>query len=245
MNNADLFGDGVDNRIRGVAVGIVTDNEDPNGMHRVKLQFPWRDSDDESYWARIATEMAADGYGTYFLPEVGDEVLVAFEDGDIHHPYVIGSLWSGNNSPPLENEGSNDVREVQSRSGHTIDLDDSKNEEKVTIETSAGHTITLDDTAGGETITVEDKTGNNTIELDSVKGEVSISGSNKISLSAPTISIEGQGKVSVSANGTVSLSSKTKTEVASKAQLNLSSNGMMGIDSAGPLTIRGAIIQLN
>jgi len=244
MSNSKFFGDGADTGIRGVAVGIVTDNEDPNGMGRVKLQYPWREADDESYWARIATEMAADGYGTYFLPEVGDEVLVAFEDGDIHYPYVIGSLWSGEASPPVENEGDNDVREVKSRSGHAIDLDDTDGEEKVKIETSAGHTITLDDTGGSEKVTVEDKSGNNTIEMDSTSGEVSIEGSQKISLSAPQVEIEGSSEVSVSSDGKVSASSNGQMELSS-SQMKLSSKGQLKMSSSGVVTIQGSLIQLN
>jgi uncharacterized protein involved in type VI secretion and phage assembly len=89
------------NKIYGVVVGIVTDNRDPAGQYRVRVRFPWlpdggsdASTQDQSWWCRISTLMAGDKRGIYFLPEVEDEVLVAFEHGDISRGYVVGSLWS-------------------------------------------------------------------------------------------------------------------------------------------------------
>src|SRR4029450_10081092 len=82
-------------RFYGVAIGIVTNNQDPENLHRVKLRFPWLDGATESHWARVATPMAGNKRGLYFLPEVDDEVLVAFEHGSIDFPYVMGSVCDG------------------------------------------------------------------------------------------------------------------------------------------------------
>ena len=82
-------------RFYGVVVGIVTNNQDPENMHRVKVRFPWLSNDVESNWARVAAPMAGKGRGAYFLPEVDDEVLVAFEHGQVDHPFVVGCLWNG------------------------------------------------------------------------------------------------------------------------------------------------------
>src|SRR3972149_536693 len=96
-----LQGTGQDVRlISGVVPGIVTNNQDPDGLGRVKIKFPWLSDDNETDWVRIATLMAGGQRGGFFLPEVGDEVLVAFEHGDINHPYVIGALWNGVDKPP-------------------------------------------------------------------------------------------------------------------------------------------------
>src|SRR5262245_10644139 len=86
--------------IRGVAVGVVTQNRDPESLGRVKVKFPWRENPDESHWARIAAPMAGVNRGTWFLPEVGDEVLVAFEAQNVEHPYLLGALWNGQDNPP-------------------------------------------------------------------------------------------------------------------------------------------------
>src|SRR5262249_39229390 len=94
------------NRFYGVVVGVVTNNQDPDDMHRVKVRFPWLSKDTErveSNWARVAAPMTGRGRGQYFLPEVDDEVLVAFEHGQIDHPFVIGSLWNGQDTPPDSN----------------------------------------------------------------------------------------------------------------------------------------------
>src|SRR2546426_9457473 len=82
-------------KLYGVVAGIVTNNEDPDGLGRVKIRFPWLSEDNESWWARIAAPMAGKERGAYFLPEVDDEVLVAFEHGDVNFPYVLGALWNG------------------------------------------------------------------------------------------------------------------------------------------------------
>jgi uncharacterized protein involved in type VI secretion and phage assembly len=231
--------------IAGVRVAIVRDNEDPEDIGRVKLEYPWRDEDDESYWARIATPMADDGYGTYFLPEVDDEVLVSFENGDIHHPVVVGSLWTGKRKPPEKNsDGNNDIRKIETRSGHVIEFDDNDKKGSVLIETNAGHKVELDDSSGSEKITIEDKSGNS-MKMDSVKNKIDISAKQSISLSAPTISLSAKTKVEISSKGKVDISGKGQAKFSSKGKLDVKSNGLMGINATGPLTVKGAIIQLN
>ena len=179
------------NLIHGVVVGIVTDNKDPEQMGRAKINFPWRDSNDESNWARIATFMGGKDRGAYFLPEVGDEVLVSFEHGNIEQPYIIGALWNGQDMPPETNcDGKNNKRLIKSRSGHKIIFDDSPGKEKVEIITNAGHTIVLDDSSGGEKVEIKDKTGSNSIVIDSVQNSLSIKSQMKISVEAQMIEIK-------------------------------------------------------
>lgn len=191
-------------RAGSVAVGIVSDNEDPEGMGRVKLTFPWREADDESHWARVAVPMAGPDRGTWFLPEVGDEVLVAFEGGDVAHPYVLGALWNGEDAPPEENEGDNDVRSVTSRAGHALTFDDA-DDGGVTIETDAGHTITLDDTSGGETVTIEDNSGSNVIEFDGASQSLSIEAGATLTVEAPQIEVAADGNCTIDASGILTL----------------------------------------
>lgn len=229
--------------IAGVRVGVVTDNEDPEGLARVKLRFPWRDADDESAWARIATPMAGNGYGSYFLPEVDDEVLVAFAGGDIHRPFVVGSLYNGVQTPPETNEGTNDVRSVHSRSGHRLAFDDAE-DGRLTIETAGGHRLVLDDTDGSERVTVADDSGDNAVTLDGAEGTVSVQADSELRLSAPTVTIDAD-EVSVSGRQGLSLRSKSRIDIASKGQLRVTSSGVMGIDASGPLSLSGTLITLN
>src|ERR1043166_3093643 len=121
-------------RVSGVVVGVVTNNQDPEGMGRVKVKFPWLSDEDESNWARVAAPMAGKERGFYFLPEVDDEVLVAFKQGDVRFPYVVGSLWNGKDAPPAKNDdGKNDVRVIKSRSGHVVRLTDADGKEMIEI----------------------------------------------------------------------------------------------------------------
>lgn len=246
MNHTDITTNGQRDGLYGVYIGVVSDNEDDEGMGRVKVEFPWRDADDESNWARIATPMAGEEMGTYFLPEVGDEVLVAFEGGDMHYPYVVGSLWNGKEAPPAKNDdGKNDIRQIKTRSGHMVSFDDA-DAGSVTIETAAGQTVTLDDDTNG--ITIEDGEGNTVdmgsdgITLDS-GGDVTISGQNvtldattELSLSSQQVGIEGQAQTELS-GGMVDLSSD--------GMFNLQATGMLGVKSNAILQLEGSLVTIN
>src|SRR5438552_656128 len=169
MNLVDVLLDtdhqrGAANRLYGVMVGVVTNNQDPEGLGRVKVRFPWFSNEDESNWARVAAPMAGKERGFYFLPEVEDEVLVAFEHGDVRFPYVVGSLWNGKDAPPASNgDGKNNVRVIKSRSGHVVRLTDED---------------------GKEMIEIVDKSAKNSIRIDTSKNTITITSDKDIVLSA-------------------------------------------------------------
>jgi uncharacterized protein involved in type VI secretion and phage assembly len=205
MSFPEFTGEERGGALPGVAVGIVTDNADPDDMGRVRLSFPWRDADDESDWARVAAPMAGADMGAYFLPDVGDEVLVAFAGGDIHDPYVIGGLWNGEDPPPATNEGTNDVRTVRSRNGHAVTFTDAEDGGGVELVTNAGHTVALDDTSGGERISVTDKTEQNGVVFDSVANEVTITGGATVRVESTLLELKGDGNVTIEAGGVLTL----------------------------------------
>ncbi len=132
-------------RIYGAVVGVVSNIDDPESMGRVKVRFPWLKEDDESRWARLVSLMAGPDRGAVFRPEVGDEVLLVFEHGDMRFPYVLGGVWNGKDAMPKErgSDSSNDLRVIKSRSGHTFVFDDSPGGEKVTITDKNGNTLEL------------------------------------------------------------------------------------------------------
>lgn len=197
--------------MRGVAVGIVTDNQDPDDMGRVKVTYPWRESDDESDWARVATAMAGSERGTYFVPEVDDEVLVAFADGNIRYPYVLGALWNGQDAPPETGDTNNDIRKVTSRSGHELVFDDTDQSEKVEIITNGGHSIVLDDSSGSETITISDSKDQNSIEFDATSGSLDITGGSSLTIEAPTVEITGKGSLKLESDGVLEITGSLVT----------------------------------
>ncbi len=231
--------------VRGVRPAIVRDNEDPESLGRVRVAYPWAETD-EAFWARVATEMTGDRYGTYFLPEKDDEVLVAFEDGDLQSPYVVGSLWTPSRPPPEDNGGDNDVKAIETRSGHRIEFDDDADDgaAAVTLETAGGHEITLDDETGSESITIEDSAGN-AVELDATSGEISLSATDTIRLEASTIELDAENAVDIEATREVSVDSNTTVSITSSGQLQIETSGLGKLESAGPLQLKGAIIQLN
>lgn len=196
----------VQDRIYGVMVAIVTNNDDPEQLARVKVTYPWRGSSDESHWARLALLSAGNGRGSYFLPEVDDEVLVAFENGDINHPYVIGSLWNGKDKPPEKNDGGkNDKRVIKSRSGHQIMFNDEDGKESLTLQTKGGHTITLDDSSGGEKIEIADHTGNNSVVIDAAKNQMTLTSSMKFLIKSNMINIEADSTMTLKAGATLTI----------------------------------------
>lgn len=136
-------------RIKGVVVGIVVDVNDPNGEGRIRVDFPWMGGQNKLYWAPVATIMTGNGRGSWFMPEVGDEALVAFEHEDAEHPFVLGFLWNGKDKPP---DTSSHKRLLKSVKGHTILLDDTDGSEKIEVTTGGGLKITMDDTTNSITI---------------------------------------------------------------------------------------------
>jgi uncharacterized protein involved in type VI secretion and phage assembly len=187
--------------LRGVSVGVVKQNQDPEGLGRVKVEFPWRENPDESYWARLAVPMAGKDRGTWFLPEVGDEVLVICDAEKIEHPYVLGSLWNGKESPPETNsDGNNDIRKIRSRSGHELVFDDGSNG-RIDIHLKDNKRKVRLDPDG---IVISDDSGNE-IEIKSQGGTISIKSNSKISLQSKVIDIKADASMTLQASGTLTI----------------------------------------
>jgi uncharacterized protein involved in type VI secretion and phage assembly len=192
------------NKIYGVVVGIVTNNNDLEAQGRVKVKFPWMSDELETGWVRVAMLGGGKEYGMFFAPEINDEVLVAFDQGDISSPYIVGSLWSGKNKPPAAPSGKAVVggkvnqRIMRSRSGHVI---------------------VLDDTAGAEKILLQDKTGKNSLEIDSVKNAITIK-------SAGDLTIDVTGKLILKSKQDFTVESTTKADIkVGSAELTLEMAG--------------------
>jgi len=192
-------------RIHGVVVGVVTNNQDPDAMGRVKVKFPWLSDVDESSWARMAAPMAGNQRGVYFLPEVGDEVLVAFEHGDVRFPCVLGALWNGQDAPPVSNsDGKNNVRMIKSRSGHVVKLNDED---------------------GNETIEIIDKSQKNSIVIDTAKNTITVTTDKDITFSASkgTIKLDAQN---------VEITGSQGAKLKSGGSMNVEASGTMTIKGA-------------
>jgi uncharacterized protein involved in type VI secretion and phage assembly len=205
MSAFDLFSDVTDGdraRCYGVVTAVVTSNQDPDQQGKVKIKLPGMTDDETGPWARVAVLMGGGGRGTFFLPEQGDEVLVAFDNGNLKLPYIIGGLWSSQDKPPDVNaDGKNNKRFIKSRSGHLI---------------------RFDDTAGSEKVEIIDKSGNNSVTFDAANNSVTINSAKDITISAPngtitlsakTISISSLGDSTVAATGKLALQASQKTTI--------------------------------
>lgn len=145
-----------DPRFYGVYPAQVVDNADPDEQGRVKIRHTWMQAGEEQTyeaWARLATLMAGDNRGSWFIPDVDDEVLVAFEAGDPRRPYVVGALWNGQDALPETLDANNSRKTLRSRSGLRITLDDTPGQETLTLVTPGGQTVVLKDGPGEIEIT--------------------------------------------------------------------------------------------
>lgn len=154
-----------DGRWYGVYSAVVVSLADPLEQARVKVMLPWSpDPENVAWegWARLATLMGGDNRGSYFVPDVGDEVLVAFLGGDPSHPLVVGGLWNGTQAPPVGMQPDrNDIKQLCSRTGVKITLDDAVGRQRLELETPAGARVELDD--GQARLTVTDGKGNSVV----------------------------------------------------------------------------------
>jgi uncharacterized protein involved in type VI secretion and phage assembly len=189
---------GTDERFFGVAIGVVTNNKDPDGLGRVKMSLPWMADQVESDWARVVTPMAGPGRGVYFLPEVNDEVLVAFEHGNPDTPYVLGGLWNGKDKPPESNsDGKNDLRAIRSRSGNIIRLSDADGDAKIEIiDSSTKNTIVI--RAKDNSITI---TAGGDVTIQSSDGKLKLSGNGVEITSTSTVKIEASQGMDLKSSG--------------------------------------------
>lgn len=182
----------------GVFPALVTNNLDPDNTGRIQVRLPWAPNaagssgiekePDIALWARVATMMAGDNRGSWFIPDVGDEVLICFQAGDPSHPVVIGALWNGVDTPPetMDPGGENNIKTLKTRSGNEISFDDEDGEESITISTSRGEQIRLQDGDGG-VISITDSHGNRVL----LSGDgIRLDAAAKISVAAPLVQID-------------------------------------------------------
>jgi uncharacterized protein involved in type VI secretion and phage assembly len=200
----------------GLAVGVVTNNADPERLARVKVQFPALSDTVESTWAPVVAPMAGPETGVQALPEVGDTVLVGFEQGDVNRPFVLGGFWSAAQHPPQRDNPGNAVRLIRSRSGHQI---------------------RLDDTDGAGQIQIVDSSGKNSVTIDTASNKITVT-------SAGPVTIAADGDLELTAKGKLALSGRD-VEVSAQTTLSLDAKSRAELTTNGPLALRGATVDIN
>ena len=244
--------------VNGVVSALVTNLKDPDDLGRVKVKYAWL-GEIESDWVRIATPMAGSSRGFLYFPEVNDEVLVAFEHGDIHRPVIVGALWSNVDKPPEVNsvavgsDGKVNQRILKTRAGHLIMLDDKQGEEKISVKSKSGHEVIMDDKSGSEAITIKDKTGSNSMVITSsdnsmaikVNGDFSVTANGKITLkSTQDISMESSGGNAKLKGMQLAMEGVSKSELKG-LQVSINGSTQTEVKSGVMVQIQGTLVKIN
>ena len=199
-----------DSKMFGVEVALVTNVKDPDKLGRVKLKLVRLPDGPETDWARVVQPAAGAGRGFYWIPHVNDEVLIAFERGEAHRPYVVGSLWNGKDKPMTKAyEDENTTIMIQTKSGHQIVLNDKDGEEKIVI----------GDKSGKRTMTFDVKAKKFLIEAG--EGDVEIHAEKKLILSCEDLEIKTTKTGKIDIGSTFDLTIKDKGNIKAGPQLNV------------------------
>jgi uncharacterized protein involved in type VI secretion and phage assembly len=215
---------------------------------RVEVAFRSMDDELRSTWAPIAAPMSGKERGQLFMPEEGDECLVAFEDGDFNHPYVLGFLWNGEHVSP-ESEASNRV--IVTPGGHRLRFEDKKDDTRIILRSKGDHELVLEDKASGplvrlgsaghRTVLLDDKTGSGKIEIASANHKITLDdapGTTSIKIDA------GMGVVTIALNVTptpsLAISVAGNTIDIGPSGISVSAAGTLNVTSAGVANVTAA-----
>jgi phage protein D/phage baseplate assembly protein gpV len=235
--------------VNGPVPAVVTEvKDDPDNLSRVKVKFPWLDDTFSSDWARVVMPGAGKDRGLVFLPEVDDEVLVCFEQGDFRRPYVLGGLFNGVDQPKDadslvdEANGSIGVRAWTTRAGHSLKFTDSDSGKGVKLSTGGEQVESLELDASGHTITIS-SSGDITINSGDA-GKIgikagttmTIEAASSLELKAPTVKITGDGQIEVKSSGQLSLQG---------TQTTVKGDAMTSVESSGVLQVQGSLVKIN
>ena len=209
--------------IHGLQIGIVTNiHEDPEGEERIRVRLPIIDNENDGVWARLTTTDAADSRGWVFRPELDDEVIVGFLNGDPRDAIILGSVYSSAKPSPIPAEEENNEKGYVSRSGMKFVFDDDK--VSVTTETPNGNKIILSEDEGS--IVIEDENGN------------------KIEMTSDGITMESPGDINIKATGDLNMEG---VNINVKAQAQYKAEGSAGAEmsTSGQAVVKGSVVMIN
>lgn len=172
----------------GVYPAFVTDIVDEEQLGRIEVRFPWLSSEgdrDVRAWATLCTPYADDNQGLAILPEVGSQVVVAFEAGNWRRPYIVGCAWNGGAALPHEPEQANNIRLLRSRGDSRLEFDDAAGAEKVSITMAAGHQVVLDNST--QEVTVQHANG--CVVRLTIAGSIEIQANTSVEVTAPMVEV--------------------------------------------------------
>jgi phage protein D/phage baseplate assembly protein gpV len=235
--------------VHGAVPAVVTEvKDDPDSLSRVKVKFPWLDDSFSSDWARVVFPGAGKERGFVCMPEIDDEVLVCFEQGDFRRPYVLGGLFNGTDAAKDAKtlvdtaSGTIGVRALTTRVGHSLKFTDADSGKGIKLATGGEQVESLELDAAGHSITIS-SSGNITIKSGdsgtiSVKAGTSMTleATSSLELKAPTVKLTGDGQIAIKSNGQLSLQG---------TQTTVKGDAMTSIESSGVLQVQGSLVKIN
>ena len=243
--------------ITGAAVGIVAKKYSKDMPGRVCVQIPVRDKDANVLkWAKVAMFFGGKKWGSYFLPEIGDKVLLMFEGGNIEKPYIVGSIFPDNSTFLSDTaDENNQYKRITTRNGNTISFEDNSqgegSKDKIKIETSKEERAILLDNENKKII-INDKKKENSIEIDSDNGVISVKAASELKINIGNVSLKIDGengmidikcqKLSVKAEQLVKMETNGMFKIKSENG-SISGNSSMKLSSDGTTVIGGAMIK--
>lgn len=215
-------GGGAGKRIYGVVPGLVSDVKDPDKLGRVKVKLPWLADDYETHWARVTQAGAGNERGWVLLPEVDDEVLVAFEEGNLRRPYVLGGLFNGKDKPP--------------RAAELVDGSKGAVKKRVLV-SRKGHAVVLSDEDGKEAVEIVSADGKLSITLDQKQTRIAI-------MSKGEVTVNTDKNVTVNAKGDAQLKATGKLALEGR-DVEMKATGTVKIQGPAGVQVKGSKIELN
>lgn len=225
--------------VEGLQIAVVKKlDEDPDGQFRIQVTVPVMQAETEGVWARLLSYYATEKAGNFFLPEIGDEVVLGYLNNDPSHPVILGALYSTSHNPPYDFTAENYIKAIVTKANLKIEFDDEK--KVITVITPGENKIVISDE--DKSILLQDQNSNQV--------ELSPDG---IKLDSPKdIQINAQGKIDITSIGAMSLSSKADVSVEG---LNINNNANVGfvakgsataeLSASGQTTVKGAMVMIN
>ena len=230
-----------------ITIGVVVDIKDPDKKNRVKVRLLNRtDSVQETDFIRVMTPAAGKEFGFFDMPEVGDEVLVGFVDGDFTAPYVLGCLWNTKNPAPAKlEEGKNELRMLKSKTAHRLEFNDGEETPGLTLTTAKESRLVIDDKA--QTITLSDPKTENSLKIDIGGGKIVLEAKTSLVLQCGGASIELNGssnEITVKTSGNIKIDGQ-QVDIAGKTAVNAKASGQLNLEASGPANLKGAIVKVH
>ncbi|NLL17601.1 MAG: hypothetical protein GX262_01090 [Clostridia bacterium] len=244
----------VDDKVHSVTTALVKENwhKDYPGMVKVEM-FLGEAGKNVTGWIPVMSMYGGKDFGYYSLPEVGSEVVVAFNMGDRNCPIVIGTLWNNNNTlPPETAVEKNVIKRFKTKGGCEVVFDDEENKQKIEIKTPGGFGIIIEDEA--KSVTLHDASGKNGIVINEKDGTIQIKADKKITLSvggSDVISLDGTGKSAtiktnnVKVEAVQNLELKGQSDKIEGSMIKINAQGSMELSSSGVTQVKGSMVKIN